>query len=91
MPHTVPLPRVRQDDSPAQPAPTARIGDNVLRALGRPADLFRMQVRGLWGDFYRANVFVGDAAACKVAHSYFLEATAAGEIVTSSPAIGRAY
>jgi hypothetical protein len=38
------------------------------------------------------NVFVGDdAASLKVAHSYFLQADGDGRVLTSSPAITRAY
>ena len=59
--------------------------------LGRPADLHRVQVRLLWGDHYRVNVFVGDAASCKVAHSFFLKADGNGKILASTPTIARAY
>ena len=72
-------------------APAFLIREKLLRALGEPSDLLRVQVRSLWHHFYRANVFVGDAAAPRVAHSYFLTATRDGDIVASSPAIRREY
>ena len=43
----------------------------LLQALGRPATLYRVEVRHLWDDHYRANVFVGaDVASTRVAHSF---------------------
>jgi hypothetical protein len=70
----------------------ARIGEQVILALGRPADLRSVQVRLLWGDHYRVNVFVGaDAASAKVAHSYFVSADGGGAIVASTPPLERRY
>ena len=39
--------------------PQAVIGKHVLRALGEPGNLLRVEVRRLWADHYRANVLVG--------------------------------
>jgi hypothetical protein len=51
-----------------------------------------VQVRSLWGDHYRVNVFVGpDPAMAKVAHSYFLVADGDGNILASTPTITRQY
>ena len=70
----------------------ARIGEQVIRALGRPDGFHRVQVRPLWEDYYRVNVLVGaDAASAKVAHSYFVEADGGGDIVVSTPQIERRY
>jgi hypothetical protein len=70
----------------------AAIGGHVLGALGRPGDLFDVQVRRLWGDSYRVNVLVGaNAASTTVAHSYFLVLDEAGNVHTTSPAIRRLY
>jgi len=70
----------------------AAIGRNVLRALGEPGDLHRVQVQGLWESYYRVNVFVGlSAAASKVAHSFFVRADDAGAILAFSPGITRQY
>jgi hypothetical protein len=70
----------------------ALIGEQILHALGRPRALLRVQVRRLWEDHYRANVFVGaDIASAQVAHSYFLVTDADGHITTSAPAITRLY
>ncbi len=65
---------------------------NVIMGLGRPAGLHRIQVSSLWHTYYRVNVFVGpDFASAKVAHSFFLETDGNGKILSSSPAITRAY
>jgi hypothetical protein len=69
----------------------AVVRDNVLAALGRPTDHHRVQVRRVWGDNYRVNVFVGaDVTSLVIAHSYFLRADGDGKIVTCCPAIVRA-
>jgi hypothetical protein len=70
----------------------ALIGTHVIRTLGQPGSLHKVQVRALWEGHYRVNVFVGvDAASVKVAHSYFLMADSDGNIITSNPAIRRQY
>ena len=80
----------REDRS--EKALAARIGNHLLHALGEPGELQRVQVRPLWENHYRANVFVGaDAASAKVAHSYFLVTDGDGNVLASSPAITRRY
>jgi hypothetical protein len=70
----------------------AVIGHHVLHTLGQPANLHRMQVRQLWDDHYRVNIFVGeDATSATVAHSYFLVVDSAGAILRSTPNILRQY
>jgi hypothetical protein len=70
----------------------AAVRGSVMSELGSPPGPHRVQVRRVWGDSYRVNVFVGDdAASFKVAHSYFLQADGDGKVLTSSPAITRAY
>jgi hypothetical protein len=70
----------------------AVIGNGVLLGLGQPGELYSVQVRRLWEDHYRVNVFVGlDPAAVKVAHSYFLVADSHGNIIASTPQITRLY
>lgn len=71
---------------------SAKIGDHVMRTLGQPTDLHRLQIRRLWKDHYRVNVLVGaDVVSAKVAQSYFVVADGDGNIVTSNPKITRAY
>ena len=68
------------------------VGGHVLRLLGKPADLHKVQVRHLWEDHYRVNVLVGEDAACiKFAHSFCLVADDAGNILASTPQITRQY
>jgi hypothetical protein len=70
----------------------AVIGEQLLYTLGSPGDLLKVQVRPLWGNRFRANVYVGvDAAAAKLAHSFFLEADGDGNILASVPKITRLY
>jgi hypothetical protein len=70
----------------------AVVRDKVLERLGQPAGNHRVQVRRLWGDNYRVNVFVGTGvAAFKIAHSYFLFADKDGKILNCSPPIARTH
>jgi hypothetical protein len=70
----------------------ALIGKQVVRSLGSPGDLLKVQVRPLGSDRYRVNVLVGkEAASARIAHSFFLTTDDAGHIITSSPAIVRVY
>ena len=69
---------------------SAIIVGQVMHALGRPAALFRVEVRPLWEDHYRVNVLVGaDAASSRIAQSYFLVTDEDGNILASSPKITR--
>ncbi len=71
---------------------SAKIGDQVLRALGQPSDLHRVQIRWLWKDRYRVNVLIGaDVVSARVAHSYFVVADGEGNIITSNPKIAQKY
>jgi hypothetical protein len=59
---------------------------------GQPVGLLGTQVRPLWQDHYRVNVFVGvDASSAKIAHSYFLVVDGEGTIIASTPKITRQY
>jgi len=80
------------DPAPPDPQLSALIGQNVLRVLGHPGELLRVQVRRLWEDRYRVNVFVGpDAASANLAHSFFLETNGDGAILASTPTITKRY
>jgi peptidylprolyl isomerase len=71
---------------------TALIRGQVIRRLGAPEHLLRVQVRQLWDNRYRVNVFVGpDAASARVAHGYFVTVDPSGAIVASDPEIRRRY
>jgi hypothetical protein len=70
----------------------ALIGEQVMHALGAPPHLHKLQVRRLWADHYRVNVFVGDnAATAKVANSYFVKADGDGNIVEAHPKICKQF
>lgn len=68
------------------------IGKQVVRSLGSPDNLLKMQVKPIGGDRYRVNVFVGnDATSGRIADSFFLTTDSEGKILTSSPEIVRMY
>jgi hypothetical protein len=70
----------------------ALVGERIMVALGEPEDLRRVQVRQLWGDYFRVNVFVGADAGCtRIAHSFFVAADSDGNIVRSTPELTRRY
>ncbi len=92
------MPKQREDEPTIELATAQReglpdvIGQHVLRAVGRPGDWHRVQVRQLWEGRYRVNILVGpDAASARVAHSYFLTADGEGAILACTPAITRQY
>jgi hypothetical protein len=71
---------------------SARVGEQVLHALGEPGDLLKVQARPLWEGSYRVNVFTGANAACaRIAHSYFVVTDGEGNVLQASPAITRCY
>jgi hypothetical protein len=79
-------------DDKGQPRRKAAIGRHVLHGLGRPEALLRVDVRHLWEDHYRVNVVVGpDAASARIAHSYFLVADGAGNVLAATPKLTRRY
>jgi hypothetical protein len=68
------------------------VRDHVLGALGRPPDLFAVQVHYLWGNQYRVNVVVGkDVTSVTIPHSYFLSMDSHGRFLASQPTITREY
>ena len=70
----------------------AFITKQVMTTLGQPGHLHRVQVRSLWENHYRVNIFIGeDAATAKVAHSFFLVADPQGNIAESTPKITKHY
>jgi hypothetical protein len=70
----------------------ALIGEQLIHRLGEPDNLLRVQVRRLWKNHYRVNVFLGaDAASARIADSYFLQADGDGNIIESTPKITKHY
>lgn len=66
----------------------ARIRQGVMHTLGQPNGLHAVQVRRLWDNRYRVNVYVGaDATSAKIVRSYFVAADAQGNIIESKPKI----
>ncbi|HEX4590806.1 MAG TPA: hypothetical protein VH120_12790 [Gemmataceae bacterium] len=82
----------RQPDQSQRDARHVRIGNHVLSALGKPADLLQIQVRPLWDERYRVNIVVGPHfASARVANSFFLKADEDGNVITSTPPIKKLY
>ena len=87
------------DQSPAkelkaeqQTALNSLVREQVIHALGEPANLLNVQVRLLWGVNYRVNVFVGANMTCaSISNSFFVATDGTGNIVQSTPAIKRQY
>jgi hypothetical protein len=70
----------------------ALVGRNVIRSLGSPTDLLKVQVSPIGTDRYRVNMLVGKAfGSFRVGDSFFLTADGDGNILTSSPEIVRLY
>ena len=70
----------------------SHVREQVIRALGEPADLLDVQVRPLWGPHYRVNVFVGVNITCaRIIHSFFLVTDGNGNVLESTPKIKRQY
>jgi hypothetical protein len=70
---------------------TTLIGERVIRALGKPQGLYRVQVWPLWAAYYRVNVLVGEAASVEIPNSYFVEADDDGNILSAVPRITKQY
>ena len=68
------------------------IEEQVIRTLGKPSNLIKVQIRPIWDNHFRVNVLVGvDAASAKVANSYFLVVDTEGAIIGSTPKLGKVY
>lgn len=73
-------------------APEAMVRRGVLAVLGKPPGLYEVAVRPLWGNHFRVNVLIGpDSTAVRIAHSFFVEAGTAGDIVSATPRITKLY
>jgi hypothetical protein len=86
---------IPQPEAPAvieRSTQSGAIREYVLRTLGRPPNLFAVQVHHLWGDQYRVNVLVGqDASSVTIPHSYFVSMNSHGTFLGSQPRITKEY
>jgi hypothetical protein len=65
---------------------------SVLKALGRPSELLRVNVMPLWGNHFRVNIVTGeDATAVTIPNSYFVTVDERGTILRSEPIIQKLY
>jgi hypothetical protein len=88
-------PLQRLDESTEQrPAATdaERVGEQVLRALGRPPGFCSVQVRALWENRFQVNVFAGaDLLSARITDSFFVVTGSSGRIVNTAPPLTRQY
>ena len=69
-----------------------RVGASVMRLLGRPQGRHRVDVHPLWQNRYRVNVLVSEGSTyAEMAHSFFIVADAAGNVLESRPPITKEY
>lgn len=72
--------------------PEARVVGEVLARLGMPERLHEIKVKMVAAGKYRVNVYVqAGTGTYRVAHSFFVETDPSGALLSSSPAIVRAY
>jgi hypothetical protein len=70
----------------------AAVRAGILKGLGLPAQLFRLDVLPLWGNHFRVNVVTGpDASAVQIPNSFFVTTDDSGNIVGSTPSIQKQY
>lgn len=93
---TAPPPRPDRDPDPPDhrraERQAAALCVAVMRALGRPPDLFGVSAVWLWENYFRVNVRTGpDACSVVIPHSFFVTADAEGNVLASVPRLGRLY
>jgi hypothetical protein len=86
----------REQPKPAQQQKldtlTEFIQQQVLKALGKPRNLLKVQVNPIWDNHYRVNVFVGvEGGSATVANSYFLVIDTEGNVIAATPKIVKQY
>ena len=92
LPTNVLLDQTPADGGPRHPSTESVIRSGIMTALGRPPGLYQVTVAPLWSGHYRVNVLTGtDPTAVRIAHSYFVEAGAGGDILAATPRITRLY
>ena len=79
-------PEQEHEARPEREGRDARIRQRVMHTFGQHDLPYAVQVRRLWGDHYRVNVFLGaDGTSARIAPSYFVQADAEGNIIDSTP------
>ena len=64
----------------------------VMHQLGQPDGRVRAQVRKLWEDRYRVNIYMEpETGSAIIAHSYFIVTDDNGAIVAATPRITKKY
>ena len=92
MPNVIQYEAPKDDVSPQQHKDlNNHIREQAIQAMGRPDNLFTVQVREVWADHYRVNVLVGSITTIRVANSYFVVTDSSGGLITATPQIAKLY
>ena len=92
MPKTDQIQQHPNGDLPVPEAESSAIKEQIIAALGKPANLLKVVARPLWERRFRVNVFVGEnAATAKIANSYFVEVDSDDRLIKSTPKITKQY
>jgi hypothetical protein len=84
--------RQRQEEVATTERLAALIRQQVLQILGTPPGWHAVQVRPLWGDYFRVNVLTGENITCfTIDHSFFLLTDGEGGVIESSPPMVKRY
>jgi len=82
----------REEERGAAECQAVRIRQQVLQALGTPPGWHRVQVRPLWGDYFRVNVLIGEnITSFTIRHSFFLLTDGEGGVLEASPEMVKRY
>ncbi len=72
-----------------------RIKEYVFENLGQPKNLYRLDIRSLWENFYRINMWSVDSSSIietyVLSDSFFIEISEGGEVIACNPEIKRRY
>jgi hypothetical protein len=75
-----------------QSSDEARVTMYVMRALGTPFDLLKVQVRPICDNRYRVNIVVGaNAGSARIANSFFIVSDSDGRVISATPPITKQY
>jgi hypothetical protein len=82
----------REEEKVAAERLAVPIRQQVLQALGTPPGWHMVQVRSLWGDYFRVNVLVGESiTSFSIRHSFFLLTDGEGSVLEASPEMVKRY
>ena len=82
----------REEEQVAAERLAVRIRQQVLQKIGTPLGWHVVQVKPLWGDYFRVNVLIGESITTyTIRHSFFLLTDGEGGVVEASPEMVKSY